>query len=166
MTTKIIVSLMLLIFSYGVYAMGIKQCLFSEMTGVVSFEGKPAAGIKLVRMVDLNKEVYDETITDDEGNFHFPAIYQSSILRKILPMEFVVLQEITAHIDDKEIEMWSGTKRSPEKNTESKGKPLIVECELSQPEVASIIVDGNIIHSRCTWDVEPDPSRSDYLFGE
>ena len=62
MTKKIIVSLVLLIFSYGVYAMGIKQCLFSDMTGVVSFEGKPAAGVKLVRLVNYDKDVFDETI--------------------------------------------------------------------------------------------------------
>lgn len=166
MTKKIIVSLVLLIFSYGVYAMGIKQCLFSEMTGVVSFEGKPAAGVKLVRMVDKNKELFDETVTDEEGNFHLPAVYRTSILSKILPMEFIVLQKITAHFNNKEYEMWSGTKTSPKENAESKGKPLVVACNLSQPEVESIIVDGNSIHSRCTWDVEPDPSQADFLFGE
>ena len=166
MTKKIIVSLVLLIFSYGVYAMGIKQCLFSEMTGVVSFEGKPAAGVKLVRLVNYDKDVFDETITDEEGNFHFPAVYRTSILSKILPMEFVVYQNITAHFHNTEYEVWSATKRSPEENAESKGKALIVECNLSQPEVTFISVDGNLVHSRCTWDVEPDPSQADFLFGE
>jgi len=159
MTKKIIVSLILLISSYGVYAMGIKQCLFSEMTGVVNYEGKLAAGVKLVRMVDLNKEVYDETVTDEEGKFHFPAIYQSSILRKILPMEFVVLQDITAHFKGKEYEIWHSVKRSPEVNTESRGKPLVVECDLSQAEAEGVIIDRVAIFSRCTWDVEPDPER-------
>lgn len=166
MTKKIIVSLVLLIFSYGVYAMGIKQCLFSEMTGVVNFEGKPAAGVKLVRMVDLNKEIYDETITDDAGNFHFPAIYRTSILSKILPMEFVVAQSITAHFNGKEIEMWNNIKRTPEENTESRGKPLVVDCDLSQPEFTFISVNNNLIHSLCTWDVEPDPDQATFLFGE
>lgn len=164
MTTKIIVSLILLIFSYGVYAMGIKQCLFSEMTGVVSFEGKPAAGVKLVRMVNLDKDVFDETVTDDEGNFHFPAIFRTSILSKILPTEFVVLQEISAHIDDIEIEVWRGTKRTPEENSESRGKPLVVQCNLSLPEMDFISVNRNLIFSRCIWDVEPDPERSRSYF--
>ena len=153
------VSLILLTFSYGVYAMGIKQCLFSEMTGVVSFEGKPAAGVKLVRLVELNKELYDETVTDAQGNFHFPAIYQSSILRKILPMEFVVLQDITAHFKGKEYEVWHSVKRSPEVNTESKGKPLVVECDLSQAEAEAITIDGVTIFSRCNWDVQAVPKR-------
>jgi 5-hydroxyisourate hydrolase-like protein (transthyretin family) len=159
MGKKVTLLLSLLIFSYGVYAMSIKQCLFSEMTGVVSFEGKPAADVKLVRMVDLNKEVYDETITDQEGNFHFPAIYRSSILSKVLPMEFVVLQEITAHFQGKEYEIWNSVKRSPAVNTESRGKALIVECNLSQAEAEGIIVDEVAIFSRCNWDVEPDPDR-------
>jgi len=164
MTKKIIVSLVLLIFSYGVYAMGIKQCLFSEMIGVVSFEGKPAAGVKLVRMVDLNKEIYDETVTDEQGNFHFPVIYQSSILRKILPMEFVVLQDITAHFKGEEYEVWHSIKRSPEVNTESRGKPLVVECDLSQAEAEAITVDDVTIFSRCTWDVQADPKRNIPMF--
>jgi hypothetical protein len=166
MTKKIIISLTLLIFSYGVYAMGIKQCLFSEMTGVVSFEGKPAAGVKLVRVVNYDKDIFDETMTDELGNFQFPAIYRSSILSKILPMEFVVYQNITAHFQGNEIEMWSATKRSPEENAESKGRPLIVECNLNQPEVSFISVDGNLVHSRCNWDVEADPDQASFLFGE
>ena len=166
MTKIFFVSLILLTFSYGVYAMGIKQCLFSEMTGVVSFEGKAAAGVKLVRMVDLNKELYDETVTDAQGNFNFPAVYRTSILSKILPMEFVVLQKITADFDGKEYEVWTSVKRSPEVNTESKGKPLVVKCNLSQTEAEGIIVDGVSIFSRCTWDVEPDPVRDYSLFEE
>ncbi len=146
--------------------MSSKQCLFSQMTGVVSFEGKPAAGVKLVRMVNYDKDIYDETITDESGNFHFPAIYRSSILSKVLPMEFVVLQEITAHFQGKAYEVWNSVKRSPEVNTESRGKALVVECNLSQPEVSFISVDGNLVHSRCTWDVEPDPDQASFLFGE
>ncbi len=140
--------------------MSIKQCLFSEMTGVVSFEGKPAAGVKLVRMVNYDKNIYDETITDESGNFHFPAIYRSSILSKVLPMEFVVLQEITAHFQGKAYEVWNSIKRSPEVNTESRGKALVVECNLSWPEAKGIIVDDVAIFSRCNWDVEPDPDRN------
>ena len=135
---KNILLILLLIFSYGVYAVGSKgigrQCLFSEMTGVINFEGKPAAGVKLVRMVDYNKKEYDETITDENGNFHFPGVYRNSLLSKVLPMEFVVGQQIIAHKDGKEYEMWVGVKRKPEENTESRGRPLIVDCELTLPE--------------------------------
>ena len=123
MSKKIFISLFLFVFSYGVYAVGVKQCLFSEMSGVVNFEGQPAAGVKLVRMVDYDKPQYDETVTDENGHFHFLAIFRTSLLGQILPMEFVVAQQIIAHKDGNEYEMWSGTKRKPEENNESRGKP-------------------------------------------
>lgn len=160
MGKKIFISLLLFIFSYGAWAVSVKQYLFSDMTGVVNLEGQPVAGVKLVRMVDYNKKEYDETVTDKEGRFHFPTVARTSILSKVLPTEFIVLQSITAHHNDKEYEMWSGTKTSPKENAESQGKPLIVECELSWPDVKFISVDGNLIYSRCTWDVEPDKKES------
>ncbi|WP_415225912.1 DUF6795 domain-containing protein [Psychromonas sp.] len=162
---KHILLILLLIFSYGVTAVSIKQCLFSEMTGVVNFEGKPAAGVKLVRMVDYNKAQYDETVTDENGKFHFSPIYRSSLLSAVLPMEFVVAQKITAFYDGKEYEMWSGTKRKSEENSEARGKPLHVSCELTLPELNFIIVERSPIFSLCTWDVEADPDDRSSLFG-
>jgi len=162
---KYFITIFLVFFSYGVYAMGVKQCLFSEMTGVINFEGKPAAGVKLVRMVDYDKKQYDETVTDDNGKFHFSGVFRTSLLSGILPTEFVVAQKITAVYEGREYEVWSGTKRKPEENSESKGKPLIVECNLSQPDVEFISVDGNLIFSRCKWDVEPDQDHRSDLFG-
>lgn len=159
MLKKLIISLFI-VFSVGAYAVGIKQCLFSEMTGVVSFEGKPAAGVKLVRLVNKNKDIIDETITDEDGNFTFPAVFTKSYLSKILPTEFVVYQNITAYFNDQEFEVWSGVKRTPDENAESRGKPLVVKCNLSQPDVEFVSIAGTLIHSRCTWDVEPDPKRN------
>jgi len=163
---KYFITIFLVFFSYGVYAMGVKQCLFSEMTGVINFEGKPAAGVKLVRMVDYDKPQYDETVTDENGYFHFPAIHRSSLLNNILPMEFAVGQQIIVYKDGKEYEMWSGIKRKPEENSEARGKSLIVECELTLPEQPYIKIDGSPISSLCKWDVEPDQNQASYLFGE
>lgn len=149
--------LILLIFSYGVYAVGTKQCLFSEMTGVVNFEGKPAAGVRLVRMVDHNKKQYDETVTDKGGNFHFPAIFRTSIIGKFLPIQFVVNQKITAYQDDKEYLMWKATAMDSTANYEARGNTLVVACDLSLEEAGYIKINGNLIYGHCKWDVEPDP---------
>lgn len=165
MMKKYIISILLIIFSFGAVAVGVKQCLFSEMSGVVNFEGKPATDVKLIRMVDYDKKQYDETVTDENGKFHFSGVFRTSLLSGILPTEFVVAQKITAVYEGKEYEVWSGTKRKPEENSESKGKPLIVECNLSQPDVEFISVDGNLIFSRCKWDVEPDQDHRSDLFG-
>ena len=154
---KYIISILLLLFSYGVTAMSVKQCLFSEMTGVINFEGKPMAGVKLVRMVDYNKAKYDETVTDENGNFHFPVIYRSNIVGMFLPMQFVVNQKITAYKDDVEYLVWRATTMNSTENYEARGKPLIVSCELTLEEESYIPIDGNLIYGHCTWDVEPDP---------
>ncbi|PKF62714.1 hypothetical protein CW745_04645 [Psychromonas sp. psych-6C06] len=163
---KIIISILLVVFSYGVYAVSVKQCLFSEMTGVVSFEGKPAAGVKLVRMVDYNKKQYDETITDEDGKFYFPAIYRTNLIGKVLPMQFAVAQNIIAYKDNDEFLIWEATKMDPAANSESRGKPLAVTCELALEELSGILVNGDVIISRCNWDVEADEAKSISFFDE
>lgn len=139
--------------------MGVKQCLFSEMTGVVNFEGKPAAGVKLVRMVDYDKKQYDETVTDENGNFRFPAIFRANLLGKILPMEFAVAQQIIATRDGVEYKIWSGVKRDPAENAEAKGEQLNVTCELEirdEGEENFVVVNSGYVAGLCVWDVEED----------
>jgi len=157
MLNKFFISLFLLIFSYGVYAMSAKPCLFSGMTGVINYEGKPAANVRLLRKVEGKDE--DETITDENGYFEFKAVYQKKSLLSFLPTEFSVQQIITAIKDNKEYPMWVGVKRAPEENAESRGKPLVVSCELTLEEENVVIVNDGPIISLCTWDVEEDPAR-------
>jgi len=153
----ILIFVFLFLFSYGVTAMSVKQCLFSEMTGVINFEGKPAAGVKLVRTVDYDKPQHDETVTDINGNFHFPAIFRHNIAGMFLPMQFVVGQQITAYKDDVEYFVWGASPMDSTANYEARGNPLVVSCELSLEEEIIIAINNNVIVSRCTWDVEPDP---------
>ncbi len=131
-----------------------KVCLFSNMEGVIKLNGKPVSGAKLVRTVNLSKDEVDETSTDENGNFKFEAKFARS-LGKILPQEFAVSQVIIVSYEGKEYEMWSGVKRKPEEDIESRGKPLVVECELNSEEKL-IKVNNSPIFSLCTWDVEPD----------
>ncbi len=138
-----------------------KVCLFSKISGVITLNGKPAAGAKLVRTADRDGTKTDETVTDENGFFEFPAMFERTIT-KHLPMEFVASQEILVHYEGKEYEMWSGVKRKREENSESRGKPLDVKCELSN-EMKRIKVNGSPISSLCTWDVEPD-KKVNYLF--
>jgi hypothetical protein len=159
MFKKIIISFFLLIFSYGVYAMSAKPCLFSGMTGIINYKGKPAANVRLLRKIE-GKDV-DETITDEKGYFEFKVAYQKKSLFDFLPTEFVVRQDIIAFKDGQEYLMWAGVKRSPEENAESRGKPLVVNCELTLEEENHIKVNDGPIFSLCTWDVEEDLSHAD-----
>lgn len=134
-----------------------KVCLFSRMTGVITLDGKAVINAKLVRTVDLSGPQTDETMTDESGRFEFPAVFKRTI-SKHLPQEFVSKQEIIVHHDGKQYTMWSGVKRTPDENSESRGKPLSVECELNSEE-KMIKVNNSPIFSLCTWDVEPDKRR-------
>ena len=135
--------------------MSAKPCLFSGMTGVINYEGKPAANVRLLRKIE-GKDI-DETITDENGQFEFKAVYQKKSLLNLLPTEFVIQQDIIAFKDGQEYGMWSGVKRQKEENAESRGEPLVVTCELTLEDRNYLTVNGGSIFSLCTWDVEADP---------
>lgn len=134
-----------------------KVCLFSNMSGVITLNGEPVTNAKLVRTVDLSGPKSDETTTDQKGQFEFPAIFTRT-LSKHLPQEFASKQEIIVHINGETYTMWSAVKRTPDENSESRGKPLVVSCELNSEENL-IKVNNSPIFSLCTWDVEPDKRR-------
>ena len=116
-----------------------KVCLFSAMSGVITLDGKPVANARLVRTVSREGVRTDETTTDSKGNFTFPAMFERTVT-KYLPQEFVASQEITAHLNKKEHKIWVGVKRSPSENSESRGKPLAVKCDLNS-ETTTVFID-------------------------
>lgn len=150
-----------LIISYGVVAVSIndigKVCLFSKMTGIITLDGKPVDTAIVIRTVNLSKPEVDETRTNEKGYFEFPAIFKRTIT-KHLPQEFASNQDIVVHYKSKEYSIWSAVKRTPDENSESRGKPLDVKCELNSEEKI-IKVNNSPIFTLCTWDVEPDKRR-------
>ena len=155
---KHILFIFLLTLVNGVNAMGLSDagevCLFSKMTGVIKLDGKPAVNAKLIRTVNLNKDIVDETTTDENGYFEFDASFTRTIT-KFLPQEFVARQVIWVRYNGNEYKMWSGVKREPEENIESRGNPLVVECELNSETNVKKVNNSPII-SLCTWDAKAD----------
>ena len=137
-----------------------KVCLFSKISGVVTFEGKPAANALLTRTASLSRDKVDKTRTDENGYFEMPAVFERTIT-KFLPQEFVARQVIVVNYNNQKYDIWSGVKRTEEENAEARGKPLVVSCDLTQQELDLIEVNGSPIFSRCKWDVDPDPSKTD-----
>ena len=131
-----------------------KVCLFSAVSGTITLDGRPLANARLVRTGDRDGPKVDETVTDANGNFAFPAMHERTIT-KFLPQEFVASQKMVVTYNDKNYEIWSSVKRKSEENTESRGKPLVVTCELNSEE-RSVVVDRVPIHGLCLWDVDPD----------
>ena len=136
-----------------------KMCLFSGISGVITLDGQPVINARLKRIVrkaHSEGKKTDETTTDDKGYFSMPAVFDRSIVGKILPMEFSVPQQIYVYYQGQEYKIWSGVKRDREENSESSGNPLIVSCELNQEhEIAS--VGGGFVSSSCHWEFTPDP---------
>ncbi|MGD8176853.1 DUF6795 domain-containing protein [Marinimicrobium sp. ARAG 43.8] len=140
-----------------------KVCLFSEISGVITLNGEPAAGAELTRTANLNKDKVDYTTTDDSGHFKMPAVFQRTVTQ-FLPQEFVAKQEIYVSYQGTQYRMWSGVKRKPEENVESRGEPLVVHCELRLEEENYKRIDGSPIFSLCTWNAEPDPPFEQPIF--
>ncbi len=134
-----------------------KVTLFSEMSGVLTIGGEPVKNTTITRIVDYEKKSSDTTTTNDQGEFKFPA-KTSRTVAKFLPQEFVVSQQLLVNYEGKEYTVWSGVKRKPEENSESRGAPLAVKCDLNNEE-QYIKVNNSPIFSLCTWDVEPDPKE-------
>lgn len=109
--------------------------LMSEMEGrLVDAAGEPAAGVRLVRTWDWawrNRQGSDETVTDAQGYFHFPAVTGRSRTARIVPHEPSIRQTITAHHANGETEIWLAIKRNYEANSELAGRPLRVICGLT-----------------------------------
>lgn len=158
MLRRFLLCMFLATVSGSLFAMSIldagKVCTFSSISGVILLDGKPVPGAKVVRTTDYQKKKQDETFTDSEGYFELPPVYERHIVN-FLPQEFVVGQLINVSHNNAEFKIWSGVKRKREENAESRGKPLVVTCELTQ-EDEIIKVDGQPFITKCKWDVDPD----------
>ncbi|WP_051786560.1 carboxypeptidase-like regulatory domain-containing protein [Endozoicomonas numazuensis] len=140
-----------------------KMCTFSKISGVILNNGQPVAGAKIIRETRYEKTFSDQAVTDDNGYFEMPALFVRSIA-KFLPMEFGAWQSMKIVLDGTEHKIWGATKTSKEENSESKGKPLIVTCDLSDDEQV-FQVSGETFFTKCKWDVEKDePLFSDGVY--
>jgi hypothetical protein len=141
-------------FAVKVHAMPVLQageaCVFSEVTGVVLLDGKPAAGATVRRHFEYRDKRSDETMTNDEGRFALPALHERSLAR-LLPAEFVVAQAIIVEYQGQQYRIWSNTKRRPEPDSELGDRPLRLRCELSAPLTVHRQF-GSILRTSCVWE--------------
>jgi hypothetical protein len=125
-------------------------CVFSEVKGQILLHGVPASNAKIKRRYEFANELKeDDALTDLQGYFYLPAIYQSSWVG-LLPMEFVVAQSMVVSYQEKDYKIWSNTKRSTTENSELGGHKLILTCELNEP--LTLYRDfGSILRTNCKW---------------
>lgn len=107
----------------------LKACTFSEMKIQLTLNGEPAAGAKIIRTINWKEEITDTYFTDDSGFIELPAAYGSSFTQ-VLPVEFVSSQTIHVEYKDRDYKIWIYAKRNPGENSELKGEPFDLSCEL------------------------------------
>lgn len=130
--------------------------LSSPLEGILTFEGKPLAGIKIERKLswfDLTESVEDSVITNSQGHFILPLVKKSLKLSNLV--QFVVSQEIHAIHNNEPLVIWAMGKSSKIEYGELGGKPVNLKCELNNER--RITRDYNTpMMTRCTWDsLEP-----------
>ena len=143
-----------LLYAQQVTAMSIFKpkdvCVFSAVKGVLLRDGEPLAGVEVLRWGSWKTEFNDTSITDDEGRFSFPDIYQNS-LRSVLPVEFTASQTMKVVVDGEEDYFWINAKREPEQNAELNGRDIDVVCDLSS-EMEGTHTDTGSLVTKCRWE--------------
>lgn len=112
----------------------LKTCVFSAVRARLVVAGEPVKGATVIRRWNWQKPREDKVITDEEGYFRFPAVFEYSILR-LLPAEIVIGQGLYVVLEEGETMFWSNARRDSEENTEYQGHPIDMLCDLVEEEV-------------------------------
>lgn len=128
----------------------LKSCVFSDIEAVITLNGKPVEGARIVRRWNWQSEKEDETMTDADGRFQFPAVYERSLVR-LIPAEFVVAQSLTIYYESKEFPFWINSKREIELDSELAGRNLDFRCELTNDMEIHKIDVLSTLHTLCKW---------------
>lgn len=111
----------------------LKVCLFSEVKGVVTSEGKPVAGVEVTQTAKISDKLYSyKTVTDVQGRFHFEERRAYSV-NKFAPVEPFIDQKIKMTYQGKEYLAWDIDKRNYDPNGEL-NRDLNLKCDLGQKE--------------------------------
>lgn len=130
--------------------------LASSIEGVLTYRGKPAAGVKLVRKLrwyDGDESAEDFVVTNPKGHFTLPIV--KKVLKVSGYVQFVTIQEITAIYIGEEIDLWTMGNHSKVEFGELGGKPVNFRCELTDEE-QRYNPNYSAVMTRCKWDsLEP-----------
>jgi hypothetical protein len=132
---------------------GEKVCVASGFEGRLTFDGNPAAGARIVRKFNWKDEKgeTEETIADKDGRFSFPSHWD--VLRRVLPVQFVVHQNIFVYYSGQEYQVWGTGKMQKNEYSEFGGeKPLNFHCELTNDEVRGVALEVGFVATTCYWD--------------
>ncbi|MFD1215806.1 DUF6795 domain-containing protein [Microbulbifer celer] len=125
--------------------------LFSEMSGKITYDGKPAEDVRLDLSVTWNEdENIRETFTTDENGFFFIPKIERKITTHPL-VQLSISQKITAHFNGESYNLWVRGKLDSEEYSETDGKPVNFRCELTDPLIRVEVKKG-LLGTPCKWE--------------
>lgn len=130
---------------------GTEVVLFSPMEGKMTYEGKPAANAKIVRVTKWKDDTGETEVfyANENGEFNIP-LKKAKV--RIPPLaEFVISQSLYVTYNEKEMQVWGRSKRSTELYGELEGEPQNFRCELTD-EVEYLDVEDGLFGTSCKWD--------------
>ncbi|CAM3666923.1 carboxypeptidase-like regulatory domain-containing protein [Rheinheimera salexigens] len=138
--------------------------LSPEIKGVVTQDGKPVAGAKVLRLLTYSdKEFNDSTTTDEHGRFYLPT---KKVKLKVSPMfDTWASQILEVEYADKKIEIWSAGATSVLDYDSIKQLLSGIKCELSAP-VIRLGIPRQSPESPLLWMVSSCDFEQDYVIHE
>ena len=133
--------------------------LSPEVHGVITNQGKPVAGLKVFRGLTYgdDKEILDETLTDDEGRFNFAEKNIRSRKPGSMFDESRIRQVVFTKNENKDAMLWYTQAIGIEPNKALTERLQKLHCELtnSEEEFEFDSVEypqaGYLVHSICRW---------------
>lgn len=120
----------------GIFRFGKKTeiHLSPEVNGIVTLEGVPLGEMLIYRTLDYDKEYRDETTTDEQGRFHFPAKVVKSRRPGNLLDETRVRQVIGLTFQEQTHLLWYHTPSGITERSSVSRRLGDMQCELTTPE--------------------------------
>lgn len=133
--------------------------LSPKVHGVITNKGEPVVGLKVFRGLTYgdDKELIDETITDDEGHFSFAEKNIRSRKPGSMFDESRIRQVIAAKAENKDYMLWYTQAIGIKPNKALTERLEKLHCELENPEVKVRFNSyeypqaGYLVHSICRW---------------
>lgn len=133
--------------------------LSPEVHGVITNKGEPVADLKVFRGLTYgdDKELVDETLTDDQGRFSFPEKNIRSRKPGSMFDESRIRQVIVAKAENKDYMLWYTQAIGVEPNKALSERLEKLYCELENPEEKVRFNSfeypqaGYLVHSICRW---------------
>lgn len=124
--------------------------LFSPMRGILTYKGHPAADAKIIRHITWQHDhsQKDAVYSGSNGSFYLGLLQTTAILPPFT--QLVVSQQLDVEYAGQHFVIWSLGKLDKELYGELGGKPVQLQCELTDPLVRVEVPSGGLGTS-CKW---------------